>query len=332
MLKVIHFQRRPEPKGFSIERLFVAIREAMSPDVDCHVHVSRFVSRGFFRRLYNVVEARLHSGTVNHITGDVHFLAFGLPRRNTILTIHDCGNLHRLSGWKRAVLKWVWFSGPMLRAKIVTAISAATRAELIELLGTIACKVTVVPDCITPDFKPFPKPWPTQTPTILMVGTNPNKNLERMAQALAGLDVKVELIGAPKPEQIEAFARAGVPFKPLGRLSDAVVVEAYKRCDLLLFASTFEGFGMPILEAQVTGRPVVTSDCSSMPEVAEDSACLVDPFSVESIREGVVKVLTNADYRNELIEKGYRNADRFSAQKIAEQYADLYRIIVIDLT
>lgn len=299
----------------------------MPSDIRCEVHVSRYASRGLFRRLYNILEAGSHKSTVNHITGDVHFLAFGLPRKNTILTIHDCGNLHRLKGWKRALMKWAWYIGPMRRVKIVTAISATTRAELIQLLGDIGTKVTVVPDCITPDFSASPKEWPATTPTILMVGTTPNKNLERMAQALKGLDVQVELIGTPKQGQIEAFTNAGVPLKPLGRLSDEQVVEAYRRCDLLLFASTFEGFGMPILEAQVTGRPVITGNCSSMPEVAGESACLVDPFSVESIRAGVEKVLTDSTYRNTLIKRGYQNVERFSAKTVAEQYAALYRLI-----
>jgi glycosyltransferase involved in cell wall biosynthesis len=99
-------------------------------------------------------------------------------------------------------------------------------------------------------------------------------------------------------------------------------------CDLLVFASTFEGFGLPIVEAQATGRPVVTSNIMSMPEVAGDAACLVDPFNVSSIREGVLKVINDSDYRNALVKAGFENVKRFQPEQIARQYAELYHELV----
>ena len=95
--------------------------------------------------------------------------------------------------------------------------------------------------------------------------------------------------------------------------------------DLLVFVSTYEGFGLPILEAQATGRPVITSNVLSMPEVAGDSACLVDPFDVSSIRKGILKVINDPAYREKLIKRGFENVKRFQPDKIAEQYADIYR-------
>jgi glycosyltransferase involved in cell wall biosynthesis len=82
---------------------------------------------------------------------------------------------------------------------------------------------------------------------------------------------------------------------------------------------------LPIVEGQAVGRPVVTSNCSSMAEVAGDSACLVDPLDVASIRAGVARVCGDADYRAELVRRGFENVKRFSARAVAEQYAALYR-------
>ncbi len=65
------------------------------------------------------------------------------------------------------------------------------------------------------------------------------------------------------------------------------VVDQYHKCDLVSFVSTYEGFGMPIVEANAIGRPVFTATVASMPEVAADAACLVDPFDVQAIRNGV---------------------------------------------
>ena len=75
------------------------------------------------------------------------------------------------------------------------------------------------------------------------------------------------------------------------------------------------------------GRPVVTSNLLSMPEVAGDAACLVDPFDVASIRTGIHRVVRDAKYREELVARGFTNAERFRVEVIASQYAELYREI-----
>ena len=82
---------------------------------------------------------------------------------------------------------------------------------------------------------------------------------------------------------------------------------------------------MPIVEAQKVGRVVVTSNVSSMPEVAGDAACLVDPANISSITEGVRRVIDNDIYRESLISKGFTNSDRYNESVIAQQYLDIYK-------
>ena len=91
------------------------------------------------------------------------------------------------------------------------------------------------------------------------------------------------------------------------------------------FRNVKEGFGLPIVEANAVGRPVITSRLYSMPEVGGDAACYVDSYDVGSIRAAVEKIIHNADYRQQLIENGYRNVKRFQLPVIAAQYAVLYR-------
>lgn len=327
MLEVIHFQRKPGPRGFSIERLFDDLRAAMPADIFCRKQIAPYFSQGLWARITSIMEARRHAGPINHVTGDVHFLALGLPRHNTILTVHDCGILHRSVGLKRGLLKLFWFTLPVLRCRVVTAISSATRRELIELAAIPAHKIRVIYDCVSPVFSPRPSIFNAGRPTILLLGTAPNKNLERIAIALQGVPCVVELIGKPTHQQHEAFLRRGVNFIELGDIKNDGLLKAYQRCDLVLFASTHEGFGLPILEAQATGRPVVTSNCSSMPEVAGDAARLVDPFDAASIRAGVKQVMEDETYRTRLIKLGFENVRRFSAGQIAGEYAALYREI-----
>jgi glycosyltransferase involved in cell wall biosynthesis len=107
-------------------------------------------------------------------------------------------------------------------------------------------------------------------------------------------------------------------------LTSEEIVEKYRGCDLVIFISTFEGFGMPIIEANQTGRPVITSNISPMREVAAGSAHLVDPYSIDEIREAVIKIINEKDYRDLLISKGLKNAQRFSIDRVSQQYLNLY--------
>jgi glycosyltransferase involved in cell wall biosynthesis len=299
----------------------------MPGDISCACHVSPFPIQGPVSRLRNVIDAGRHRGPVNHVTGDVHFLALSLPGSRTILTVHDCGNLHRLRGWRRAVLRMFWFTWPIAHCRIVTAVSEATRSELINLAGAPPEKVRVIHDCVSPEFIPVSAPFNAARPIILMLGTAPNKNLDRMTEALAGLPCSVHLVGRLAPDQADIFKMRGVELHELGDVDNGAIVAAYRCCDLVLFASTHEGFGLPILEAQATGRPVVTSNCSSMPEVAGDSACLVNPLDPASIRGGVQRVIQGTAYRERLIALGFENIKRFTPAKMAAEYASLYREI-----
>ena len=110
-------------------------------------------------------------------------------------------------------------------------------------------------------------------------------------------------------------------------LSDSEMIEEYKKTDVVSFISLFEGFGMPIIEANKVGRPVITSDIPVLREVAGDAAYFVDPTSVESIRNGFLQLLEDANLRQSLVEKGYENVKRFDVNKIRNQWINLYNSI-----
>jgi glycosyltransferase involved in cell wall biosynthesis len=84
---------------------------------------------------------------------------------------------------------------------------------------------------------------------------------------------------------------------------------------------------MPILEAQATGKPVITSKILSMPEVGGEGACYVDPFRVDSIGAGIERIMADREYREDLVRKGHANVERFSRESIAAEYLKLYAII-----
>ena len=324
-LKVRLFFRKPRPSYFSIEGLFRTIVSNFPEDIDADCYECPYLSGGLFKRLANLWAARGEQGSVNHITGDVHYLAMSLHPKRTILTVHDAAVLDRLTGWRRKIYKFFWFDWPFKRVALVTVISEATKAHLLENTNVSAAMVHVVPDCINEAFKRSDQEFNQIKPRILQIGTKKNKNILRVAEALRGIPCELRVIGKLTEEQTVALDSAGVEYTTASNLTDEALIEEYKNCDLVMFASLIEGFGMPILEAQTTGRVVITSNCSSMPEVAGEGACFVNPEDVTSIREGVLRVIKDDEYRQSVTDAGFVNVERFSAASVAEQYAQLYR-------
>jgi glycosyltransferase involved in cell wall biosynthesis len=410
-VKILHHERKRLASHFSIERLFAEIRRHMPPDCEVTSCLAPEASAGILPRWRNVRHAARQNADVHHIVGDSHYLAFGLPPEKTVLTIHDCGALNRLTGWKRALLKYFWFTGPMRRAAVVTTISEASKDELRKWGGSLANKVVVVPDCVFEEFAYDPKPFNEECPVVLQVGTKWNKNVERVMEAVEGTGCRLDVVGELGKDQetkrlrdektghgIFSHSRAkgtggvagdGSPRRPnshkaffshgltrikgrispfgcakldlgecsvlgdpstrnahpegkateheghsgvheLGRLTDEEMVAAYRRCDMVVFASLYEGFGLPILEAQAMGRPVITSNFGAMKEAAGDGALLVDPYLVEEIRAAILRIKREPALREDLIAKGLRNAAKFSANAVANSYAQIYKQLATD--
>jgi len=343
-MKIIHHERKRLESHFSIERLFAEIRRHMPSDCAVTTCQAPEPSRGILPRWRNVQHASRQPADVHHIVGDSHYLAFGLPPEKTVLTIHDCGALSRLKGLPRAILKYFWFTGPMRRAAAVTTISQASKDELRKWVGALADKVVVVPDCVFEDFAYDPKPFNETCPTVLQVGTKWNKNAARVTEAVRGTGCRLEIVGTMGRDQETKRLRdektmgqpdgrategkdKGSMVRELGRLTDQELAEAYRRCDMVVFASLYEGFGLPILEAQAIGRPVITSNFGAMREAAGDGALLVDPYSVDEIRAAILRIKNEPGLREELVRKGQRNAAKFSPGAVAAGYAQIYKQI-----
>ncbi len=116
-----------------------------------------------------------------------------------------------------------------------------------------------------------------------------------------------------------------------GYVSDEDLPVVYHLSQLFLFPSLREGFGIPIIEAMACGVPVITSNTSSMPEVAGDAAHLINPNKSEDICNGMIKILSDDTYKNELIQKGLKRSKEFSWKNMATQVLEIYRNIFTDL-
>lgn len=326
---VHHLQRGPDPGSCSAERGFEDVRAALPPDIRIVLSVNRRPNRGFWPRLAAAAAARRGRADVKHVLGDAHFLAWLLPRKRTVLTIFDCVSFGRLEGWRRRLFGLLWYRWPLRRAARVTTVSEFSRREILRWTGCPPERILVIPPPLSPEFQPAPARPHGQWSRILSVGSMVNKNQPRIVEALAGLDLTLVTVGRLHRPVLDSIARHGIRHEAHADLSRERMVELYRDVDVLLFPSTYEGFGMPIIEAQAVGRPVVTSNLASMPEAAGGGACLVDPFDVSDIRSGLLRILGDPDYAATLVAAGFGNARRYRADLIAARYAALYREVAL---
>jgi glycosyltransferase involved in cell wall biosynthesis len=316
--------RKARPDAYSIEHVFDVVAPRLPDRFVVTDLRSPFDNRGLVPRVRSVLWARAHQAQLNHVVGDTNFFALGLDARRTVLTVHDCEFMERAGSLKAFIYKWAWLRLPVRRASLVTVPAKATRDELVAFTGADPSKVRVVPNPVDPVFAPSERAFYEEKPVLLQVGARSNKNLERVAHALEGISCTLVVVGLMTDEQRGLLRRLGIDFVDTGPLSVRDIAERYRQCDVVVFASTKEGFGLPIVEAQASGRSVVTSNIAPMSDVAGDGACLVDPFDVTSIRDGITRVIEDASYRRSLIEAGFGNVERFRPDVVAAAYAAVY--------
>ena len=201
-----------------------------------------------------------------------------------VVTVHDLAVLRHPEWFNRWTATYSRFAVPRVvrAASRVIAVSEFTRRELVDLLGTPPDTITVVPNAVEDVFSP--EGPAAEGDYVLAVGTlEPRKNLERIAAAVDG---ELRVVGARGWGSVRP--PGNVTF--LGRVDDDELARLYRGARCLVYASLYEGFGIPVAEALACGCPVVTSEGTPMAELAPDAA-LVDPTSVESIREGIARAV-----------------------------------------
>jgi glycosyltransferase involved in cell wall biosynthesis len=228
------------------------------------------------------------------------------------------------------------------RARRLIAVSEHAASESVRLLGVPREKIDVVYHGVDPAFRPLPaeeaaafrrrRQLPEQF--ILFVGTlEPRKNLERLIEAFARLrpnGAKLVLVGGKGWLYEDLFAKV----EALG-LDDAVLFPGYVRSEELplwynaasafAYPSLYEGFGMPVTEAQACGTPVLTSTSSSLPEAAGEGALLVNPEDVDAIASGLARILDDDALRETLTERGLAHARTFNWSRTARETVQVYR-------
>lgn len=322
--KVLFVERKPF-ESVSIERVFEQIAKDIPGDEFCVEFQKVPYGNSPLDIFKNLLFFRPKPADVYHITGQIHYMALRLPANKTVLTIHDLVFLHRRSGIRRYVLKKLFLDLPLKKLNFITAISQATKDEIVKFTKYDPAKIRVIENPLSDGFDPYPeKPFDQECPTILQIGTAANKNFPNLIRALMGVNCRLRIIGRLSAKIEEALAANGVQFETIFDVAARDMIEEYRNADVIAFCSTYEGFGLPIIEAQAMKKPVITSNISPMKDVAGDGAVLVDPNDVTAIRNGLKMIINEPSYREALIKKGTENVKRFSSAKAAMQYLEVY--------
>lgn len=322
-MKRVYYLHRKAGVFYSIERVFDQLQSEIGKNV--MIEKINLPCWGFsFKSIFlNILFVLKYWNKNVHVVGDVHYCSIFL--RKSILTIHDLSHLKRKTkDIKYYILLIFWYYIPMKRAKCVTCISEEVKRQLIDLFPFVESKIFVIYNPIRKEFHYIPKKINKDKPIILHIGTRSNKNLPRVIKALDGIKCQLIIVGHCSEEIKELLRLHFIDYLLFENMTDNEIFDIYSQADIISFPSIFEGFGLPIIEAQTVGRPVLTSDLSPMNEVAGNAAWYVDPYNVDSIREGFQCLIDSSSVRENLISLGFENVKRFSLNNISSQYFNLY--------
>ncbi len=257
-----------------------------------------------------------------------------------VLTVHDAtpvtAPLHR--GVADRAFQRVFSVEAARRATAVLAPTQVAAQAIADHYRVNPLRIHVVPlgvaeafRCVTSDdVSRIRRQYALVRPFVLYVGAaTPRKNLPRLIEAMqlvASQHPDVEFVIAGPAAPRGASGGPALRVRHLGYVPDADLPGLYAAASCVAYVSLCEGFGLPVVEAMAAGAPVVTSNVSAMPEVAGDAAHLVDPYAIDAIAAGIVRVLEDTTLRATLLQRGRARSLAFDWRHTAARTIDVYRL------
>lgn len=221
----------------------------------------------------------------------------------------------------------------MFRAKKVLTVSEYSRQRLLEWSGVDSSQIVVVGNGVSSDFTPHGQKYQPGYPYILYIrNTKPHKNVIGLLKAFALLpdcEVRLVLSGLADEDTRHEAMRLGIYDRVVfaGRIPEDDLPAYYRGAAVVTMPSLYEGFGLPALEGMACGVPVVVSNTTSLPEVVGTAGILIDPTSPEDLAFGLSRALTNSELRQQMIQRGLKQAGQFRWDHVA---AKIHRVLELE--
>lgn len=321
-MKKVLFLRKKTNGENSIEELAKTLLNGI-PDLELAIFPG--YCNSITGMVHNILFAIKHQGDINHFMDIASCFVAPFIKGKKIVTHHDMGTLFKT---RNRIFRWIkknlMYPLSLHFVDVIVCITNFTKTETLHTYPNIAKKTRVIYNSYNKSIKYAEHTFKENYPTILHIGTAKRKNLLQVIKALQNIPCKLNIVGNLNNEQLEALNENKIDYIQEQDIPFERIIELYKECDLVTFPSFYEGFGMPVIEAQVTGRPIIITKLASLPEIAGDSACFVDPNDYRSIRNEILKIIHNKSHREQIIVDGIANAKRFSTDKMIESYKSLY--------
>ncbi|MBD2045373.1 glycosyltransferase family 4 protein [Coleofasciculus sp. FACHB-64] len=295
--------------------------------------------------------------------GFEHYLGFPDIIHGTNYTVYPClKSLKIMNIYDLTFIKYPNYINSVVRTyeelvkrclkwtDLVITISESTKRDIVEYLGVDPQRIYVTPlasryysGYLSEELAhrmEASSEYDFSKPYLLFVSTiEPRKNINNLIKAFDLLKQKYKI-----EHQLVLIGQKGWNYEPIFReiessawrsqihhldyLSDEMVAVFYSKADAFVYPSHYEGFGLPVLEAMTLGAPVITSNTSSLPEVAGDAALLIDPDDPASLADAILKVISDSQLRSELIQKGKERAKLFSWERTAQETLKAYKSLL----
>lgn len=246
--------------------------------------------------------------------------------KNCLLTCHDVNTIKYLKKkWKQKVYLFINVILPSLFAKKITCVSSQTKNEFESIIPLVRKKLLVINNPINKGIQTKRKEFNQDYPIILHIGTAYRKNLNKVIESLKDIPAKLVIVGKLKEDQILLLQENKICYDNEVDISFERIIQLYECSDIVSFPSSYEGFGMPLIEANKVGRAVLGSNIQVFADVSPGAYLKVDQNDVKAIREGFITLIHNAKLREELIYNGLNNVEKYSIEAISQEYSNLYK-------